>query len=266
MDRLSRVSNINEATFNSIADSVVNQFRPYADLHHANLTVEKLWTDPTVNAYADQDSSGNTWTVHMFGGLARRSEITPDGFALVVCHELGHHFGGFAYYSDTDWAASEGQADYFATEACARLIWGDSASENAKHRNTVPKVAKTRCDQVWNSQSDRDLCYRVADAGASLAKLLAVPDGNSVPKFDTPDSHVVKETYVDHPEAQCRLDTYLSGGLCKAQFDLRIIPGRSNVEGETSLSAEKESALYSCTTSGGYTEGLRPACWYKARM
>ena len=27
----------------------------------------------------------------MYGGLARRAEVTEDGFAMVLCHELGHH-------------------------------------------------------------------------------------------------------------------------------------------------------------------------------
>ena len=30
----------------------------------------------------------------MFGGLAGHETITTDAFALVACHELGHHIGG----------------------------------------------------------------------------------------------------------------------------------------------------------------------------
>ena len=81
-----------------------------------NLTVYGLTN--TVNANASQ--RGRTWIVNMYGGLARRPEITPDGFAMVLCHELGHHMGGFPFVSG--WAANEGQSDLFATLSCGRIL------------------------------------------------------------------------------------------------------------------------------------------------
>ena len=142
MDRFDGSSNIDQALFEQISDEAINFFQTYANLHKGKLTVNKLWDDSTVNASAEQDEAGTDWTVNMYGGLARRLEVTPDGFRLVVCHELGHHFGGFAYYSDTPWAAAEGQSDYFATQACAKAMWADQAEENAKHRDKVAASAK----------------------------------------------------------------------------------------------------------------------------
>jgi hypothetical protein len=92
-DRVDRVANIDEKQFNQIIDVIVAHFAPLAKLHGAELVANKLWTDPTVNASAQQ--MGSKWIINMYGGLARREEITPDGFAHVDCHELGHQFGGY---------------------------------------------------------------------------------------------------------------------------------------------------------------------------
>src|SRR6478609_9034269 len=75
-----------------------------------------------------------TYRVHMYGGLARRPEVTPDGFTLVVCHEVGHHFGGYPFVRDAYWAANDGQADYFSTLACARRLWQNQPADNALAR------------------------------------------------------------------------------------------------------------------------------------
>src|SRR5262249_31482712 len=68
-------SNMTEAEFNEIIDHVVEIWKPLAAIHGATLEVVKNWNDPTVNAYAQEN--GNHWLVTMFGGLARREEITP---------------------------------------------------------------------------------------------------------------------------------------------------------------------------------------------
>ena len=88
-------ANMTEAEFNQIVDQVGAFYGPVVAHHGAQLTMLKNWQATMVNAYANQE--GNNWVVAMFGGLARRPEITPDGFALVVCHELGHHLAGYPF-------------------------------------------------------------------------------------------------------------------------------------------------------------------------
>ncbi len=254
-----RDANITEKQFNEIIDNVISKFEPIVAKHGATLVAEKKWKDTTVNAYAQQ--TGNTWMVSMFGGLARRPEITPDGFALVVCHELGHHLGGFAF-KGTRWAATEGQADYFATQACARVLWENETATNQTAGETVDAVAQNQCNKVWKNVADQNLCYRVSMASQSLATLLAF--GGTLPKFDKPDPKVVSVTYTEHPQAQCRLDTYFSGALCHVQFDLSVIPGKDHPEGQTSVAAEKVANQYSCNRASGSVVGNRPNCWFKS--
>jgi hypothetical protein len=144
-DNMNFVSDLTEAEFLTITNEVVNAYKPLATDHGANLSVNARWSDSTVNASAVQN--GSSWIVNMYGGLARRPEITKDGYRMVICHELGHHFGGFPFTSH--WASDEGESDYFATHACAIKLWAADLDLNATFRQTVDPEAKTLCDTSY---------------------------------------------------------------------------------------------------------------------
>lgn len=242
-DRLSKFENISSIEFDKAIAEAEEFYAPLFKMHNAELVIVKKWDDPTVNAYATQ--IGSRWEVHMFGGLARRKEITPDGFQLVICHEVGHHLAGFPFVQS--WAANEGQSDYFATQSCGRRLWEDDVEKNAIAAQTIPIYPKQLCDAAWSSVERRNLCYRVAQAGFSLAALLS--SGSA--RYETPSKQVVARTYNQHPAGQCRLDTYMAGALCVVKFDVEVIP-----------KTEKDSAEVSCLSSRKDI-GFRPTCWFK---
>lgn len=276
-DVITEDANITQEQFNTIIDETAKPFYDYATKLGGTLIVNKLWTNKTVNANATQSAFGNKkWTVNMYGGLARRPEITQDGFRLVLCHELGHHFGGYPFVLQTGlfskiWAADEGQADYFATNTCARMEWMAQPEVNAQFRATADSVAREKCDTVWSTVAEQNLCYRISAAGTSLAGLLntltnekkAEKDKKPMPTFGTPDTTTVKTTNHQHPAAQCRLDTYLQGSLCVRERDLNNIPGKTSAGGKNSVASESEAALQSCMTFDGFDVGVRPTCWFK---
>ena len=90
-------NDMTEEKFNSIIDKVEAIYKKVVKSKKAKLKVKRKWTNNTVNASAQQ--IWKTWIVNMYGGLARHPDVTADGFALVVCHELGHHLGGAPKYS-----------------------------------------------------------------------------------------------------------------------------------------------------------------------
>ena len=226
-----QVPNITQTEFDQILDVVEDIYTPIFKGFGATFNLERDWGDSTVNAWANQ--VGITWTVHMFGGMARRTEMNVAGFGLVACHEIGHHLAGFPKYSDSPWAANEGQSDYFSTFACARKVFASLP---------VPSVSgkgKEECDK-WYNQSDREACYKSISGGLALGKLLAVLGGQRPPTYETPDTTVVTKTSDSHPKAQCRLDTYLAGSVCAdVSWNDKVIP--------TNASAVCKN---------------RPACWY----
>lgn len=243
-----------EEIFNAVIDEAEAVYAPIIKAHGGKLNFSRGWDDSTVNASASQ--SGDDWDVNMYGGLARRKEVTRDGFQMVVCHELGHHLAGFSFY-DEGWAAGEGQSDYFSGIACSRMLWKDQLEENAKAKKIAHPTVLKQCDSQWTTEAERNLCYRTSMAGKSLADLLSALGGSTV-DFDTPDTSEVKTTDNTHPEGQCRLDTYFAGALCTATFDPSVIPGRNNTDGQDSLSAQEEAYKASCSEG----VGARPRCWF----
>lgn len=248
-DNLEFNGGITEAEFNEVIDAAIDFYEPIIQAHGGKLSFARRWSDSTVNASAQQFFG--LWIVNMYGGLARRPEITKDGFAMVVCHELGHHLAGFPYVSG--WAANEGQSDYFAALSCGRNLWGNADADNAKAAATIPAYPKQLCDDAFFAEgTDRlNLCYRQMLASYSVSNLLGTLGGVKV-TWDTPDPAVVSTTDDSHPQGQCRMDTYMAGTLCDASFDYDLIP-----------QGEQAAAANSCHQANGDTDFLRPRCWFK---
>jgi hypothetical protein len=253
-------SNIDEPTFHQLLDKVYQVYQPIIAAHGAKLVIERRWDDPTVNAVAGRD--GDVWKIRMYGGLARRPEVTPDGFQLVACHEIGHHLAGYPLKSGY-WSASEGQADYFATQSCARELWRDDIEVNKAARNEVDPLGKSYCDQIWSTEAERDLCYRIVVAAISANRYRAKATEKPDPSIDTPNRSEVPDTIPSHPEVQCRLDTGLAGALCTVPFDRLYIPGLGSPPGQNRPIDEMDAGRFSCMRANSFDVGVRPRCWFR---
>jgi len=248
-DDLFSLYGTSEQEFYDVIEDAERVFAPIVERLGGRLYIYKKWYDSTVNAMTYRQ--GDWWIIEMYGGLARRREITRDGFNMVLCHEFGHQLGGFPFVQD--WAAAEGQSDYYATHACAKLLWAND--DNSWTRRQIPAFPKGLCDRTWKSQADRDLCYRSMLASKSTNDLLAVLSGERV-NYNTPDRSVVRRTNTSYPRTtQCRLDTMMAGSVCVARWNHGRIP-----------STERSSVYYLCSTARGYSMGVRPRCWFAPRI
>ncbi len=248
-------SDLTQQEFDAILGELSARYAPIVAAKKATLKINGLWSNDQVNANATQ--FGSSWVINIYGGLARRPEMTKDGLSLAVCHELGHHLGGFPTVSNffSSWAACEGQSDYFSSLSCLKELWREKTEDNAAYRDLVPKAGKARCDQAVSAEAERDLCYRILTAATSLGALAAVIYEEETPAFDTPDQEAVATTDIDHPDSQCRLDTLAAGTLCQKRFDPQVIP-----------KTEAESKKYVCTESAGEEIGARPRCWFAPKL
>ena len=219
-DDVGFLGNVSQTSFESICDRVEAVYRPIFEKHGMTLTIFRDWQDSTVNAYAS--IQGRNASVNMFGGLARRPEITDAGFALVVCHEIGHHLAGYPFVPGVPLSA-EGQADYFGTAACARKIidWFDALTPEVK------RDAGYICDGAFPNGSDN--CLNISMAAQSTANLLAKLAGDKEPSIVWKDESKVRVTNTKHPRAQCRLDTFMSGNMCSKSWNDDVIP-RANAD------------------------------------
>lgn len=244
---------ITEEEFFDITNKLEKIYAPIIKKAGGTLQVKKLWSDGTVNASATQ--SGGVWTVNMYGGLARFSSMTYDGFVLVMCHELGHHLAGYPKVSNfgfPTWASNEGQSDYYATMKCFREIYSKADNDSIVSKMEIPGVVKEACTVQHKTDADIALCERGAMGGAVLARVLGELGRDKEPQFDTPDTNEVRSTNNSHPKAQCRMDTYFNGAVCGASHKIEF--------------GKKDAATGACAEERGDNFGVRPRCWYKPNL
>ncbi len=244
-------SDMTEERFNEIIDRADKFYRPIIEDLGGKLKWSRGWNDGTVNASAQRQ--WKTYKVNMYGGLARHALVTDDAFAMVVCHELGHHLGGAPKIGNffNKWASNEGQSDYFAALKCFRRMYESDDNIAMMANVKVPTTVVKKCEANYSDANDIALCKRISLAGKSLADLLGSLRSSPATDFDTPDTGEVNRTNNSHPAAQCRLDTYFQGAIC----DKRISDALDN----------KDPLAGTCNRSQGYTDGVRPLCWYNPK-
>jgi hypothetical protein len=235
---------IAKADFDEVLDKVQAHYGPIVAAKGGSLSIVRKWSDGTVNAFAERQ--GNTWIIEMYGGFARHPAVTKDGFMAVACHEMGHHIGGAPLYRG-DWASIEGQSDYFSTLKCLRRIFEREDNKKVLDTMTLDPEAVRLCKSQHGSQQDELICVRSTMAGLSLAAVLA-DGGSTMPKLTTPDKSQVNNTYLAHPDAQCRLDTLFEAALCKVPFAQDV--------------SDSEYKVGACYTPD-HSRGARPRCWFK---
>jgi hypothetical protein len=266
-----------EQTFRHILKTVAQIYEPiYRQNGKPRLEIFARWTDDTVNAFAficnEPDKLGTpnypaechrmqtgpgrfspVSIVTMFGGLARHPLMTPEGYILVACHEIGHHLAGYPRYDkNTSWAATEGQSDYFATAKCARKVL-KAIGNNAAWAQRAPVAFEIRntCGRNFGVNTEAAaVCMRSSMAGLTLARVLGSLRANpSAINFPNTDKTIVPATFEGHPEAQCRLDTYVAGSVCRVSENEDFSP----------LDARKGS----CGPGRVESNGFRPRCWFR---
>lgn len=209
-DSLEAGSNVSESQFNRIIDIATAAYEPIARANRETIYVQRLWKDSTVNANMQRDNIYRRVHINMFGGLARRPEVTSDGFALVLCHELGHAYGGKPFLNPSLSLSAEGIADYYAASACFNKIVDAMPSNTGVNNDGDNEYIAAKCNSLWGKAGSRyQNCVRALKAGRSLGRLLSVQTQEKEPNYYTPDKTVVKTTEISYPKTiQCRLDTY----------------------------------------------------------
>jgi len=258
---------ITEEEFMTVLDEVEVVYNPVFEALGKTFTVNKLWDNDQVNASAQQ--SGSNWIINMYGGLARHEHATIDAFRAVACHEIGHHLGGAPKKSGWfgTWASNEGQSDYFATYKCMKklILEGQEGGLEIKapdlsiYEEGEVATVESQCSERFAAPSEGEedstvdssytACVRASLAGLSLGRLLgSLRDAERVISLNTPDASEVARTNHNHPDAQCRADTYFAGSLCNLDFNSELSDTDANVG--------------TCNRSEGFDYGLRSKCWF----
>lgn len=242
-------SGLTRQEYDAVLNKMNDVFEPIVNESGAELVINRAWHRGTVNASTSR--SGNRWTFNFYGGMARHKFMTPDAYALVYCHELGHHLGGAPKKNEgTFWSSTEGQADYWGTLKCLRRVFDKEDNIAAIQNMQVPSEVAKKCERNYREKKTTAMCKRMALAAHVLGKMHAdIRNHENEPLFETPDLRVVNRTYEAHPTPQCRLDTHFQGALCDLHW-------RNDV-------SQADEVTGSCHSVEGYQTGIRPLCWFK---
>jgi hypothetical protein len=244
---------ISERQFYSIIDQILAIYKPAI----------KTRLGDSINLYADWNNYDlGVWSSRAFrsisiaSGLARSEFMTPDAFALSVCHEVGHLLGGAPRSSspgELDPSAVEGQADYWAGLQCIKKYFESDSSDSSKGV-PIDGYDWTICKIRYSSSNDRLVCLRGLVAAHDLIDVIASANfangSNEIYDLATPDPKIVEKTNEGYPSNQCRLETIAAGLLCHQPVGV-----------ETS---DTDPRVGTCNFSGSFLSGSRPACWYSA--
>lgn len=195
---------LSEADYSFVIDKFEAVYRPIVEALGKKLIINRLWENPRVNAGTLRRN--NEWIINLYGGYARHPLVTKDGFALVICHELGHHLAGppkKTFQNGKGWPSVEGQADYYATLDCMKKVLPEIAGSVEEENSAITELCIT--------EESPNACRRVLAAGLSVGAISADLRNREIPDYRTPDPSIVTVTFEDHPVPQCRLDTYLAG-------------------------------------------------------
>lgn len=213
--------------------------------------------DKSNSESASANRKGAQAIVTVDGGLLKSPRLSPDGLRTVLCHELGHVLGGAPRRNvPPEWdgpvahdglseLTSEGQADYYASAICFRLLVKGQNHRTILDSELLPasKTLSSRCEQAHGRKTEAALiCERAARGGRNMLVLVKeFPiDLDSPSKVVAPD--LIRNQY---PDRQCRLDTFIAGALCAHE--------------SASLALDFDDArLTECPMS----EARRPSCWY----
>jgi hypothetical protein len=254
---LERTGGIDRAAYDKAIDLIEKYYKSIVAKAGGELVINRMWSTAEVNSNATR--KGKQWIINAFGGLARFDLMTFDGEVMVLCHEMGHHMGGFPQYPGmlgASWAANEGQSDYFATMKCFRRVIENDDNETILSTMSIPAEVSRGCQLGFKDAKEIAICKRSAMTGKVLADVLyklghssSSSEPMQFPQFDTPTTTQVSTTNNNHPQAQCRLDTYFAGAICGVSQDIAF----SKTEGTTGA----------CNQERGDAFGYRPRCWYK---
>ena len=233
----SSYASVSLKNYHSILDSVEVIYKEHFDQANQRLVIHREWDNQAAqaSAWVQEDRQGQISEVRIPGGIARHPLISNDSFALIVCHEIGHHLAG----GPKIWRFSvEGQADFYSTSVCMKQLLPEVPHTAGNVRDFIPEDLLSRCAHAYETYYDVRLCLRSSLAGLELAQFFATEKSLPMPSLATADWQEVDKTTMVAPNPQCRLDTYVRGALC-------------NVDGGGDCGPQ-------------HVAEARPRCWYNS--
>ena len=195
------------------------------------LNIPDLWT--TNHFEGSVRKAENFFELKITGKALTSKEASSISFASIVCHELGHILGGSPKQTmpGVEWSSTEGQSDFWAAKSCLPEFFQDVVldSQSAFYDRALNQELLLKFPELLSTPKafpedyafcKQDLkCLLVVSAGVELINFFDYYDYVDLPKpaLNTPESDAKEFKPNSYPSLQCRLDTYVRGGLCQIE-------------------------------------------------
>lgn len=184
-----------KARFHAVVKLMEQEFQSFAQ---ANGRVLEFYTDYNEDWAQAFARRWETDQVIVYGGASGLNGGSEDSFALILCHEVGHLYGGEPWSDTYNKLSLEGQADYWSTSECFKRI--------------VSKLSLKKANESSLKYCGGDeTCARMTDAALVVTAFYADNRNLVHPKIETPDETIAETMNRTHPLPQCRLDTLMAG-------------------------------------------------------
>lgn len=107
-----------------------------------DIRIDVAWESESLNAQAFR--LGPAAHVRVYGGLARHRDIGPEGLAVAIAHEIGHHKGGAPASRYFHWLSNDWRADEWARTVGLPAAFGKAATD----------VARAGAEQLFGALAD----------------------------------------------------------------------------------------------------------------
>jgi hypothetical protein len=165
----------------------------------------------SVSARITYEQATQTHVIHVtdktFDALGAGT-LSQAAVALMICHELGHHFANGTVRTQTGSGWSEGEADYFASSKCIVPVLAANLVPIE-----VPAQGDPRALQQGISMRQMGSFSSAGQSAMFAAANLLQAAATDVANFRSQDTteSTAPLTRGQYPSAQCRLDTYFAG-------------------------------------------------------
>lgn len=203
---------------NGISSTHIKDLCKRFEKYFPDVRIEYVESKEEVNAVAFTDLDGNR-RVELWGGMGKHPAMRLEGLAIILAHEVGHHYGNTdsVETNPTDdskdrtyphGAYCEDQSDFWATRVGLRIVYNELAPFTNTHADDGGYDWKS-VDAADSDDFDNDVQDGIDQAFALLSRGLFVT-GQA---YLNPQASRARaaSSGCGHPRAGCRKALYESG-------------------------------------------------------
>lgn len=239
---------------NDLKEQIISMYGSKVEGHGVTLEINYFLISSNAGAYSKKNEAEHKWEINIYGGMIQHPLMNQASLGLIMCHEVGHFFGGKPYVQGRKISpiltgtapkqmSAEGQADFFATAECGKNLFNNL---NLQSDNIlIPHELISSCIK---SGIFKKICVALVEAAKNVSGIYVdlsskidhvQYDPTSYTEADKTEAVQTLLRVGEYPSLQCRLDTMLAGLNCRLN----------------SLGSCEDLELNSIIE-------LRPACWY----